>query len=525
MTGGTDNHLIRIDLTNKGVAGKTVGPGQRYPVGSAGLPTSCTSTTRRARPEKAWTTYRTRKGAGEEQRRESRVTDPTQRTAAPNLILRGTVNRIAPTQEGGSLTRPDPAPPGSEIGRLRADFPIFGRRVHGHPLVYLDSASTSQIPLPVLDRMRRHEQWHNGNVGRAVHTLGSEATEAYEEARAKLAAFIGARSPDEIVFTRNTTEAINLVAHAFGGASSGGQRFRLGPGDEIVVSEMEHHSNLVPWQLLCQRTGATLRWIGLTDDGRLDLSGLDELINERTRLVSYVHVSNILGTVNPTRPIVDRARAVGAITMLDASQSVPHMPVDVAALDVDFVAFTGHKMCGPTGIGALWGRADLLEVMPPFLAGGGMVGTVSMEGTAFVPPPARFEAGTPAITPAVGLGAAVDYLSAVGMAAVHRHEQQLTTYALAALAEVPGLRVFGPTDPAHRGGTISFAVQGVDPTVVGRQLDAVGVQVRVGRHCAGPVCARYGVPAMARASFYLYTTTDDVDALVTALADIRRRFG
>jgi cysteine desulfurase / selenocysteine lyase len=405
-----------------------------------------------------------------------------------------------------------------DVARIRADFPILDRQVNGHPLVYLDSANTSQKPVRVLDAMRAHHERHNGNVSRSVHTLGTEATTAYEGARAKVAAFVNAATPDEIVFTKNSTEAINLVAH------SAGQYLKLAPGDEIVISEMEHHSNIVPWQLLCERTGATLRWFGVTDEGRLDESSLEELVNERTKLVSLVHMSNILGTINDVSRIVTRARQVGALVLLDCSQSVPHLPVDVRGLNVDFIAFTGHKMLGPTGIGVLWGRHSLLSQMPPFLAGGSMIETVTMGGTTYAAPPARFEAGTPPIAEAIGLGAAVDYLEAIGMEAVHQHELEITGYALKALADVPGVRLFGPTTPEGRGGTISFAVDGVHPHDVGQILDAQGVEVRVGHHCAKPTCARFGVPAMTRASFYLYTTTDEIDALVRGLDQVRKVF-
>jgi cysteine desulfurase/selenocysteine lyase len=406
-----------------------------------------------------------------------------------------------------------------DVARVRKDFPIFEREVNGHPLVYLDSANTSQKPVQVLDVMRAHQERHNGNVSRSVHTLGTESTEMYEGARAKVASFIGAVSPDEVIFTKNSTEAINLVAH------SAGQFLALKEGDEIVISEMEHHSNLVPWQLLCERTGATLRWFGITDEGRLDESGLDELINERTRFVSVVHMSNVLGTINDVSALVARARQVGALVMLDCSQSVPHFPVDVRELGVDFIAFTGHKMLGPTGIGVLWGRLGLLAEMPPFLAGGSMIETVSMAKTTFAPPPARFEAGTPPITEAIGLGAAVDYLTGLGMENIHRHEQEITRYALEQLTAVPGVRIYGPASPSGRGGTVSFGVDGVHPHDVGQILDALGVEVRVGHHCARPVCVRFAVPAMTRASFYLYTTTDEIDALARGLDQVRKVFG
>jgi len=402
------------------------------------------------------------------------------------------------------------------VEKVRQDFPILERSVNGYPLVYLDSANTSQKPRAVLDAMTEHLERHNANVARSVHTLGTESTAAYEGARAKVAAFIGAAAPEEVVFTKNATEALNLVAYSFGQ--------RLGPGDEIVISELEHHSNIVPWQLLCERTGATLRWFRLTDEGRLDLSTLDELVNERTRIVSIAHVSNTLGTVNPVAPVVKRAHEVGTLVMLDGSQAVPHLPVDVTALGIDLLAFTGHKMLGPTGIGVLWARASVLEDLPPFLAGGSMVETVTLEGTTFLPPPARFEAGTPPIVEAVGLGAAVDYLSALGMDAVAAHERYLTTYALDALSTVDGLRIFGPTVPVDRGGTLSFELAGVHPHDVGQVLDSVGVQVRVGHHCARPTCVRFGVPAMTRASVHVYTTTDEIDALVRGLERVRKVF-
>jgi cysteine desulfurase / selenocysteine lyase len=418
--------------------------------------------------------------------------------------------------------------PQLDVDKIRADFPILGREVNGHPLVYLDSANTSQKPQQVLDAMWQHYAVHNGNVSRSVHTVGTEATEAYEGARARLATFIGAPSANEVVFTRNSTEAINLVAYTFLAASvtaDGDPRFRLGPGDEVVISEMEHHSNIVPWQLLCERTGATLRWFAITDDGRLDETDLDEIITDRTRLVSFVHMSNILGTINDPRRIVARAGEVGAFVMMDCSQSVPHAPMDVSTLGADFIAFTGHKMCGPTGIGTLWGREDLLAAMPPFLGGGSMIESVRMERSTFAAPPTRFEAGTPPIAQAVGLGAAVDYLSGLSMAAVRRHEQEITAYALDALATVPGLRIFGPPTPEGRGGIISFDLEGIHPHDVGQVLDARGVEVRVGHHCAQPTCRRFGVSSMTRASFYLHTTQAEVDSLVQGLEQVRKVFG
>ncbi|EEP70754.1 cysteine desulfurase sufS [Micromonospora sp. ATCC 39149] len=431
-----------------------------------------------------------------------------------------------------SLTIPAGMPqfddvPRFDVAAVRADFPILDREVNGHRLVYLDSANTSHKPRQVLDVLAEHYAMHNANVSRSVHTLGTEATEAYEGARAKIARFVNAPSVDEVVFVKNSTEAINVVAYAFSNASLGADgdpRFRLGPGDEIVISEMEHHSNIVPWQLLAERTGATLRWIPVTDAGRLDESGLDDLVTERTKIVSLVHMSNILGTVNATARITARVREVGALLLLDCSQSVPHLPIDVVDLDADFIVFTGHKMCGPTGIGVLWGRGELLAAMPPVFGGGSMIETVTMARSTFAAPPARFEAGTPPIAEAVALGAAVDYLTGLDMRAVQWHEKELTAYALDALATVPGLRIFGPTVPVGRGGTISFALGDIHPHDVGQVLDSLGVQVRVGHHCAKPVCTRFGVPAMTRASFYLYTTTGEIDALVGGLEQVRKVF-
>jgi len=417
--------------------------------------------------------------------------------------------------------------PRLDVARIRADFPLLEREVNGHRVVYLDSGNTSQKPRSVIEAMTEHYERHNANVARSVHTLGTESTAAYEGARQKVATFIGASSAEEIVFTKNATEAINLVAYAIGNASlnpKADPRLRLGPGDEIVVSEMEHHANIVPWQLLCERTGATLRWFSLTEQGRLDESNVDELINERTKLVSIVLVSNILGTANATSRIHDRIREVGALFMLDGSQAVPHRPMDVVDYDVDFLAFTGHKMLGPTGIGVLYGKADLLAAMPPVLGGGSMIETVTMQRSTFAPPPARFEAGTPPIVEAVGLGAAVDYLTAVGMEAIAWHEKELTAYALEALASVPGLRIFGPPTPVGRGATISFDLAGIHPHDVGQILDGEGVQVRVGHHCARPTCVRFGVPAMTRVSLYLYNTAEEIDALVRALERTREVF-
>ena len=412
-----------------------------------------------------------------------------------------------------------------DIEQVRKDFPILERRLAGdRPLVYLDSANTSQKPRAVLDALADHYERHNANVARAVHQLGEEATAAYESARTKVAEFVGAPSRDEIVFTKNASEALNLVANTLASGLAADPRFRLGPGDDVVITEMEHHSNIVPWQLACQRTGARLRWFGLTDEGRLDVSNIEEAHHRAHQIVSMVHQSNILGTVNSVSPIVERAREVGALIMLDCSQSVPHKPVDVVELGVDLIAFTGHKMCGPTGIGVLWGRAEVLESLPPFLGGGEMIETVDMTGSTFAPIPHKFEAGTPPIAQAVGLGAAVDYLSALGMESVAAHERALTTYALQRLGEIEGVRFIGPRVPISRGGTVSFTLDGVHPHDIGQLLDEHGVAVRVGHHCARPVCVRYGIPATTRASFYLYTTQAEIDALVDGVEHAKRFF-
>jgi cysteine desulfurase / selenocysteine lyase len=409
---------------------------------------------------------------------------------------------------------------GYDVEVVRKDFPILSRILPGgRPLVYLDSSNTSQKPQQVIDAEREFYEKHNANVARAIHTLGAEATEAYEAARATVGAFLGTTDEREIVFAKNSTEAINLVARVLDDSG------RVGPGDEVLITEMEHHSNIVPWQLLCERTGATLRWIGLTDDGRLDLADLDTLLNERTKIVSFVHMSNILGTINPVDVIVRRAKAVGALVMLDASQSVPHLGVDVHALGIDLLACTGHKMLGPTGIGVLWGRYDLLESLPPFLGGGEMIEEVALTGSTYALPPARFEAGTPPIAQAVALGTAVDYLADIGMNAVAEHEHRLTAYLLDGLGTVEGLRIIGPPTTLDRGGIVSFTLGRLHPHDVGQVLDEQGIAVRVGHHCARPVCLRYGVPATTRASLHLYSTTAEIDALVAGLEHVRRFFG
>ena len=414
-----------------------------------------------------------------------------------------------------------------DVETVRKDFPILAREVHGAPLVYLDSANSAQKPQVVLDTLTDFYSQHYANVARAVHTLGSESTAAFESARDTVAAFINAPSRDEVVFTKNISESLNMVAYALSNAATtpGAERFRVGPGDEIVVTEMEHHSNLVPWQLLAQRTGAAFKWIPLDDEGRLDADAIERVITERTKVVAFVHQSNALGTVNPVPRIVARARAVGALTVVDAAQSAPHRPLDVQALGADFVGFTGHKLFGPTGIGVLWGRYELLAELPVFLGGGEMIETVDMTGTTFAKPPHRFEAGTPPIAQAVGLGAAIDYVSALGMHNIQAHEEQLTVYALDALSTVDGLRIIGPATGIDRGATIAFTMRGVHPHDVAQILDEQGIAVRAGHHCARPVCVRYGIPATTRASFGVYTTTHEIDVLVRGLEQVKEVFG
>jgi cysteine desulfurase / selenocysteine lyase len=413
-----------------------------------------------------------------------------------------------------------------DLDVVRKDFPILSRVLaNGQPLLYLDSANTSQKPQVVIDTMVDHLERHNANIARAMHQLGAEATAAYEEARDKVAAFLGAPDRDEVVFLKNATEALNLAANTMAWP---GER-QVGPGDEIVITEMEHHSNIVPWQLLCERTGATLRWFGLTDDGHLDLSNVDELITERTKVVSLVWVSNMLGTINPIGDIARRAHEVGAVVVVDGSQAAPQLPIDLAAMPEDerpdLLAFTGHKVVGPTGIGVLWGRRAVLDQLPPFLGGGEMIETVTMEKSTYAPIPHKFEAGTPPIVEAVGLGAAVDYLSVLGMDNVHRHEQAVTAYALEGLQTVPGLKVLGPLDVRQRGGAISFEIPGVHPHDIATVLDTRGIAVRAGHHCAKPAHAHFGVQSSTRISSYLYTAPAEIDALVDGLEYTRRYFG
>ncbi|HEY3687387.1 MAG TPA: cysteine desulfurase [Streptosporangiaceae bacterium] len=420
-----------------------------------------------------------------------------------------------------------------DVDRIRKDFPILERTVRdGKRLAYLDSANTSQKPRQVIEAIDDFYEKHNANIHRATHELGEEATEAYEGARLKTARFLGAGDESEVVFTKNISEAINLVAYAMGNASTAGEaahRFAVGPGDEIVVTEMEHHSNIVPWQLLCQRTGAKLRWFGVTDDGYLDLSNIDDLITERTKIVALAHQSNVLGTINPVRQIADRAHEVGALVLADGAQSAPNMPVDVGDLGVDFFGFTGHKVVGPTGIGVLWARRELLDAMPPFLGGGEMIETVAMERSTYAPPPHKFEAGTMPIAQAHGLGVALDYLTEVGLANIRAYEYDLIGYAVERLTAIDGLRLLGPTNPDDRGAALSFTLEGaygdIHPHDVSQVLDADGVAVRAGHHCARPLHTRYGITASTRASVYLYNTRAEIDALADGLDHVKRFFG
>jgi cysteine desulfurase/selenocysteine lyase len=409
-----------------------------------------------------------------------------------------------------------------ELAAIRADFPILGERVNAHALVYLDSAATAQRPRPVLDAERAYLEHANAAVHRGAHTLAAEATELFESARERVARFVGADA-DELVWTSNATEGVNLVAYAFGNASLGrggaaSERFRLAPGDEILTTELEHHANLIPWQELAARTGATFRYVPVDDAGRLRLELLEGLLTERTRVFAFTHVSNVTGEVQPVAELVARARAVGALTVLDACQSAPHLPLDVHALGVDFAVFSGHKMLGPTGIGALYGRRELLETLPPFLTGGSMIQAVTMDGAEYLPPPQRFEAGTQRVSQAIALGAAVDYLGALGMARVAAHEAALGQQLVEGLGELDGVRLLGPAGAdADRVGLAAFDVPGIHAHDLGQYLDEQGIAVRVGHHCAQPLHRRLGVTASTRASSYLYTTPDEVDAFLAAL--------
>lgn len=410
--------------------------------------------------------------------------------------------------------------PALDVARIRADFPILNRTVRdGKPLVYLDSGATAQRPLQVLDAERDFLLTRNSAVHRGAHQLAEEATDSYEDARVAIARFVGADA-GEIVFTKNATESLNLVANAFGD-----DRFpyKVGPGDEIVITELEHHANLVPWQELARRTGATLKWYGITDDGRIDLDSLE--LSPATKVLAFTHQSNVTGAVAPVAELVRRAKEVGALVVLDACQSVPHMAVNFRELGVDFAAFSGHKMLGPMGVGGLWGRRVLLEETPPFITGGSMIETVTMEKTTYAPPPQRFEAGTPMTSQVVGLAAAVRYLEDLGMDAIAAHEHALTDAALEGLRGIEGVRIIGPTENVDRGGAVAFVVDGIHAHDVGQILDDQGVAIRVGHHCAWPLHRKFGVAATARASFAVYNTLDEVDALVQAVRKAQTFFG
>jgi len=401
---------------------------------------------------------------------------------------------------------------------VRADFPILEREIGGKRLVYLDSASTSQKPTQMIEAVDSHFRRTNANIHRGVYALAQEATDLFEGARQRIASFVG-DSYQTTIFTKNATEAINLVAYSWGGAN-------VGPGDEVLITQMEHHSNIVPWQLLCRRTGATLRYLSVSETGELSLAELDAVLAEgRVKLVGVTHVSNVLGTINPVAEIAARARAAGAVTLVDGSQAVPQMAVDLSELGADFYAWTGHKALGPTGIGVLHGRRELLEAMPPFLSGGDMIASVSFEGSTWNELPFKFEAGTSPVAEGIGLGAAIDYLDTIGMDRIRAHETDLTAYALERVIEVDGLRVFGPLDPERRGGVVSFAIDGIHPHDVAELCDREAVCVRAGHHCAQPLMRRMDVPATARASFHVYNAREDVDRLVDALRGAREVFG
>lgn len=408
-----------------------------------------------------------------------------------------------------------------DVLALRREFPILQQLQNGKPLAFLDSAASSQKPRRVIDCLEDYYKHTNANVHRGVYRLSEEATFAFERARGKLARFIGAASPREVVFTRNTTEAINLVARAWGDAN-------LRPGDRVLLSMMEHHSNLIPWQMLAQRTGAELDFLRVDGQGRLVLEDLDTLLTERTRLVAITHQSNVLGTINPVAEIARRAHEVGALVVVDASQAAPQLPIDLAAMPLeerpDLLVFTGHKVVGPTGVGVLWGRRSVLEALPPFLGGGEMIETVTMERSTYAPIPHKFEAGTPPIAEVVGLGAAVEYLGHVGLDAIRAHEHAITGYVLSGLATVPGVQVLGPLDPSLRGGAVSFEVAGIHPHDLATVLDTRGVAVRAGHHCARPAHARFGVQSSTRMSSYLYTTPHEIDELISALHFARDYF-
>ena len=408
-----------------------------------------------------------------------------------------------------------------DVQSVRADFPILNRTVRGgKPLVYLDSGATSQKPLQVLDAERDFLLHHNAATHRGAHQLAEEATDAYENARATVAGFIGC-AVDEVIFTKNSTESLNLVSYVLGDERA--DAYRVTAGDEIIVSEAEHHANLVPWQELCRRTGATLKWFPLQDDGRLDLDAIQ--MTERTKVVAVTHASNVTGAITDVATVVERAHQVGALVVLDACQSVPHMPVNVTALGVDFAAFSGHKMLAPSGVGVLYGRAQVLQGLPPFLTGGSMIEHVTMEKTTYTAPPQRYEAGVPNMSQVIGLAAAIDYLDALGMDNIFAHEQELTSYALEQLTGLPGVRIIGPTTPEQRGSALSFTIDGIHSHDVGQFLDDDGIAVRVGHHCAEPLHTRFGISGTARASFYIYNSCADIDQLVEGIVRVQKFFG
>ncbi|WP_322794859.1 cysteine desulfurase [Tepidiforma sp.] len=405
-----------------------------------------------------------------------------------------------------------------DVARIREDFPILRELIHGRPLVYLDNAATTQKPRAVIDALVGYYATSNANIHRGIHTLAVRATDQYEATRGKVAGFIGAAGPEEVIFTRNATEAINLVARAWGDEA-------VGEGDDIVLTLMEHHSNIVPWQLLARRRGAVLRYAGIDAEGRLNLDEVRALIGPRTKLVAVTHMSNVLGTINPVAEIVEMAHGAGALVLVDGAQSVPHLPVDVQALGADFLAFSAHKMLGPTGVGVLWARRELLEAMPPFLGGGDMIAVVRPEGSTWADLPHKFEAGTPNIADVVAFGAAIDYLQSLGMASVRAHELELTALAMEMLRRVPGVRIFGPEDPEERGGVVSFAMEAAHPHDVATIADGFGVAIRAGHHCAQLLMRALGVPATSRASFSVYNGPDDIAALAEALGQVNRVFG
>ncbi|MEV8182564.1 cysteine desulfurase [Specibacter sp. NPDC078692] len=417
----------------------------------------------------------------------------------------------------------------TEVLRIRNDFPILDQEVNGHPLVYLDSGATSQNPLSVMEAEQEYYERRNSAVHRGAHTLAVAATDVFEDARSAVAAFIGA-DDNELVWTQNATAGLNLIAYSFGNASVGkvsdaAKKFAMGRGDEVLVTEMEHHANLIPWQELCRRTGATLRFIPIHDDGTLDMEAAATLITERTKVLAFTHVSNVTGVINPVAELVALAHAVGALVVLDACQSAPHLPLDVKALDVDFAVFSGHKMLAPTGIGGVYGRAALLDAMPPFLTGGSMITTVTMEEAGYLPAPQRFEAGTQPISQAAALAAACNYLSETGMDRIHAWEAELGQRLVRGLEGIEGIRVLGPTSGIPRAGLAAFEVAGVHAHDVGQFLDAAGIAVRVGHHCAQPLHRRLGLNSSTRASTYLYNTTAEVDAFLAAVAGVRSYFG